>query len=58
MDMESVAREKHYSNLNARRTLQLRAKHVPMLIKRDLMAERLARRAEDREVPGSSPTRD
>ena len=27
-------------------------------IKRDLMAQRLARRAEDREVPGSSPTQD
>ena len=25
---------------------------------RDLMAQRLARRAEDREVPGSSPTQD
>ena len=24
----------------------------------DLMAQRLARRAEDREVPGSSPTQD
>ena len=24
----------------------------------DMMAQRLARRAEDREVPGSSPTRD
>ena len=28
------------------------------LYKRDLMAQRLARRAEDREVPGSSPTQD
>ena len=27
-------------------------------IERDLMAQRLARRAEDREVPGSSPTQD
>ena len=27
-------------------------------IQRDLMAQRLARRAEDREVPGSSPTQD
>ena len=27
-------------------------------VKRDLMAQRLARRAEDREVPGSSPTQD
>ena len=25
---------------------------------RDMMAERLARRAEDQEVPGSSPTQD
>ena len=27
-------------------------------LQRDLMAQRLARRAEDREVPGSSPTHD
>ena len=29
-----------------------------VFVKRDLMAQRLARRAEDREVPGSSPTQD
>ena len=33
---------------------------LSLAIKResDMMAQRLARRAEDREVPGSSPTRD
>ena len=29
-----------------------------LIISSDLMAQRLARRAEDREVPGSSPTQD
>ena len=33
-------------------TLNVSATH------RDLMAQRLARRAEDREIPGSSPTQD
>ena len=28
------------------------------IAQRDLMAQRLARRAEDRKVPGSSPTQD
>ena len=33
-------------------------KHLPNRTQRDLMAQRLARRAEIREVPGSSPTQD
>ena len=32
--------------------------HTSCLFISDLMAQRLARRAEDREVPGSSPTQD
>ena len=40
---------------------QIVSKNSPILMNhfnRDLMAQRLARRAEDREVPGSSPTQD
>ena len=33
-------------------------KNFTTILQLDLMAQRLARRAEDREIPGSSPTQD